>query len=190
MPDPAVVNATVRWAQEFETATGRPPNIAEAAAFTTQYAVRHQVDPEMATLKRTALEREATAVQSAADHEFEALKEQYPEAATPGVEEAVGKYLVRQIGNTGRYESGDVKKAFWALFGEQIADRRTKGQQAARTAQGKRARTAPSVAPPAPAPEEKGPPPSTNFDEIAERQRRNPKHRKALRDLLHSRSDR
>lgn len=184
LPDPETVRAIDTWAQQFEAATGRAPNVAEAVAWTAQYESRRQVEPRLKTIEDATREREAETVQNRAQTEFAALCAEVPEAKSPGVDKAVGDYMVQR----GMFEPGDVQRAFWALYGPQIAQRRAGTRQQVRETQAVQARRAPVVPPPsAPSEIETGPPPTSSFDEIAERQRRNPTIRARLREFVDAR---
>ena len=143
---------------------------AEVAAFAAQFKAQTGRDPTQTDYTRYLVAqtvgereniREAQAAETRFDDQFDQLAKQYPQVNEPGVREAIYKKLAGS-----NVASGEVKEAFLGKYGENLIQQASgaRGQQATRSSQ------QPTTPPGAGGTEQ--PEPTSDLDEIADRQKK------------------
>ena len=135
-----------------------------------QRGLEQVVGPVRETAEQTqnVVQQEAyRAFVSRVEQEFSGLVQEYPQASAPQVKQAIVQFCnERQMGSS----PGDVRTAFFALFGEDIVKASAQGHGRARQAQAAAGQAIPGL-PPGTNPGPMGPPPTSDMQEIARRQR-------------------
>ena len=161
--------------QDLTEQLGRGPTDIEyinaVVAFGIQRGLEDVVKPVRETAEQTQSAVQDQAYQafvSRVEQEFQGLVQQYPQASAPQVRQAIVDFCnERQWGGA----PGDVRKAFFALFGEDIVKASAQGHGLARQAQAAAGQVVPGL-PPGTNPPPMGQPLTSNLQEIARDQRR------------------
>ena len=138
-----------RFAAEFRAETGRDPTNTDYMRYVAFQTVNEQ----------DAI-REAKAAEGRFDDQFGQLGKEFPQAKEPGVRDAIYKKLTG-----GNVAPGQVREAFFGLYGENLI------QQASQARQQQAARSSRQPTTPPGAGGTEQPAPTSDLDEIAERQK-------------------
>jgi len=144
------------WAETFKARAGRDPTLGELAAQAARLHVEPVIEQLSALQQREAQEQRAELAKQErlVMEEWAQVVAEYPEMATPEVEEEVARVLAGMASASGAIRPGDVRRAAMATYGDVIGGRRA---QSARRAQAERAAAVPDLTPAGASPGPPGP---------------------------------
>lgn len=165
------------WAETFKARAGRDPTLGELAAQAARLHVEPVVEQLAALQQREAEEQRAELAKQErlVMDEWAQVVADYPELASPEVEEEVARVLAGMANASGRIKPGDVRKAALAAYGDVVGGQRV---TAARRAQAERASAVPDLTPAGASPTAPGPR-STKLSDVEQYVRR-----RGIRGLL------